>query len=58
MAEMDHFRTRRLQDAAHDVDGGVVSVEQRSRRDEPDFMRRWGHETRLKALFRKDTGFT
>ena len=34
MAEMDDLGARRLEDAAHDVDRGVVAVEQRGRRDE------------------------
>ena len=35
VAEMDHLGPLRLQDAAHDVDGGIVTVKQR----------RCGHET-------------
>lgn len=32
--QVDHLATHRLQDAPHDVDGRIVAVEQRSRRDE------------------------
>src|SRR5260221_1556699 len=38
VAEMDHFRAARLQDAAHDVDGRVVAVEKRGRRHETDLV--------------------
>ncbi len=38
VAEMDHFRAARLQDAAHDVDRGVVPVEKRGRRHETDLV--------------------
>src|SRR5258706_15387246 len=38
VAEMDHFRAARLQDAAHDVDGRVVAVEKRCRRHETDLV--------------------
>src|SRR3546814_5168695 len=34
MAEMDHLGAGALQDATHDVDGRVVTVEQRGRSDE------------------------
>ena len=34
MAEMDDLRARGLQDAAHDVDRGIVPVEQRGGGDE------------------------
>ena len=36
VAQMDHLGTLRLQDAPHDVDRGVVAVEQAGGRDEPD----------------------
>ena len=38
VAEVDDFRPRRLQDAPHDVDGGVVPVEERGGGDEADFV--------------------
>ena len=38
--EMDHLAAARLQDAAHDVDRGVVAVEQARRRDEAHLVRR------------------
>src|SRR6266545_4909199 len=38
--EMDHFGAARLQDAAHDVDCGVVAVEERRRRHEADLVLR------------------
>ena len=37
---MDDFRAGSLQDASHDVDRGVVSIEQRARRDDSDLMLR------------------
>ena len=40
VAEVDDLGALRLQDAAHDVDRGVVPVEQRRSGDEPDGMRR------------------
>src|SRR5260221_368265 len=39
--QMDHFGAARLQDAAHDVDGGVVAVEKRRRRHEADLVLRF-----------------
>jgi hypothetical protein len=42
MAEMNHFGTRRLQDATHDIDGGIVPIEQA----------RSGHEAYLKRFAR------
>ncbi len=33
VAQMDHFRALRLDDAAHDIDGGIVAVEQAGGRD-------------------------
>src|SRR6266699_6593528 len=38
VAEVDDLAAARLQDAADDVDGGVVSIEQRRRRDEADLV--------------------
>src|SRR3989441_4959793 len=38
VAEVDDLAAARLQDAANDVDGGVVAVEQRRRRDEADLV--------------------
>src|SRR5438874_5846823 len=38
--QMDNFGTARLQDAAHDVDRGVVAVEKRRRRHEADLVLR------------------
>jgi hypothetical protein len=35
VAETDHLRTLGLEDPPHDVDRGVVAVEQRGRADEP-----------------------
>ena len=40
VAEVDHLRARGLQDAAHDVDGGIVAVEQARGRDEADLVLR------------------
>jgi hypothetical protein len=34
MAEVDHLGALRLEDAAHDVDRGIVAVEQAGGRDE------------------------
>src|SRR4029077_8130166 len=39
--EMDDFGAACLQDAAHDVDGGVVAVEKRRRRHEADLVLRF-----------------
>jgi hypothetical protein len=41
MAQMNYFGTIRHQDAAHDVDRGIMAVEQRSSRDETDFVSRF-----------------
>ena len=38
VAQVDDFRAAALHDAAHDVDGCVVPVEQRSRGDDADFV--------------------
>jgi len=38
VAEVDHLRSGGLKDASHDIDGGVVPVEQGRRGDEPDGM--------------------
>ena len=38
VAEVDHFTAGGLNDAAHDVDSGVVSVEKCRSGDNPDFM--------------------
>ena len=38
MAEMDHFRAAGLKNAAHDVDRGVVTVEQAGGGDKADFV--------------------
>src|SRR6202166_2731154 len=38
VAEMDDFGPRGLQHPAHDVDGGIMAVEQRSRGHEPDLI--------------------
>ena len=38
VAQVDHLGAARLQDAAHDVDGGVVAVEQGGGRDEADLV--------------------
>ncbi len=38
VAEMDHFGTSGLQDAPHDVDRGVMAVEQRGGGDEAQFV--------------------
>ena len=38
VAEMDHLDPLGLEEAAHDVDGGVVAVEQARGRHEPDGM--------------------
>jgi hypothetical protein len=43
MPEMDHFHAPALEDAAHDIDGGIVSVEERSGRQQPDMMCRIVH---------------
>ncbi len=40
VAQVDHFRTHALQDAPHDVDAGVMAVEQGRRRDEAHLVRR------------------
>ena len=40
VAEVDDLGARRLHDAAHDVDGGVVAVEERGRGDDADVMPR------------------
>jgi hypothetical protein len=32
MAEMDHFRALGLDQPAHDIDGGIVAIEQRGGR--------------------------
>jgi hypothetical protein len=40
VAEVDHLRAGRLQDAPHDVDRGVVAVEQRRRGDEAHLVLR------------------
>ncbi|MEY3138630.1 MAG: hypothetical protein RL580_2362 [Pseudomonadota bacterium] len=50
MAEVHDFRALRLQQAADHVDGGVVAIEQRGRRDKPQrrVTRRRGRiQTRL-----------
>ena len=39
VAQVDHFGAHALQDAAHDVDGGVVAVEQRCGGDEAHLVR-------------------
>ena len=39
VAEVDHLRAHALQDAAHDVDGRVVAVEQARRGDESNLVR-------------------
>ena len=39
VSEVDHFAAARLQDAPHDVDRGVVAVEQARGRDEADLVR-------------------
>jgi hypothetical protein len=44
--EMDHFAAARLQDAAHDVDRRVVTVEQTRRRDEANLVDRLVDERR------------
>ena len=38
VAQVDHFDAGRLQDPAHDVDGGVVPVKQRGRGHDPNVM--------------------
>src|SRR5262249_7044573 len=38
--EVNHLGARGLQDAPHDVDRGVVSIEERSRADDADGMSR------------------
>lgn len=38
MAQVDHFAAGALQDAAHDVDGRVVAVEQAAGGDDADFV--------------------
>ena len=45
--EVHDLRATRLQQAANHVDGGIVAVEQRGRRDEPGRAReiRWFHVT-------------
>jgi hypothetical protein len=40
VAEVDHLGAHALQDAPHDVDAGVVAVEQRRRGDEAHLVRR------------------
>src|SRR5207253_4778676 len=40
VAEVDHLRAHALQDATHDVDRGVVAVEQARGRDEADLVGR------------------
>jgi hypothetical protein len=35
---MDDLRTLGLQDAAHDIDGGVMPVEKSGSRNQPNFM--------------------
>ena len=40
VAEVDDLRAHALQDAPHDVDGGVVAIEQRSGGDEAHLVRR------------------
>ena len=39
MSKVDYFRTHTLQDAAHDVDGGIVSVKQTRSGNKPHFLR-------------------
>ena len=39
-AEVNHFRPHALQDAPHDVDGGVMPVEEAGRGDEAHLVRR------------------
>ena len=38
VAQMDDLGARTLHDAAHDVDGGIVPIKKRSRRDKAHFM--------------------
>jgi hypothetical protein len=55
VAEVDDLGTLRLQDAAHDVDRGVVPVEQARGGDEPDrvhgAVQRGGHTNSLMSYF-------
>ena len=46
VTQVDHFAAGRLQDAAHDVDRGVVTVEQARRGDEADLVDRLVDERR------------
>ena len=50
MAEVDDLASRALQDAPHDVDGGIVAVEEGGGGDDADRMARAGGRRFLRVL--------